>query len=93
MPKTQALSCLAGCLSGLVAQAQAPWARPTQHGPSVVDGQNDAQGGNTEDEHEDDEMILEHDVDAGIVSTLADQILVPGRDMQTRTFLRSQCKL
>lgn len=28
-------------------------------------------------------MILEHDVDAGIVSTLVDQIFVPGTDTQT----------
>lgn len=35
-------------------------------------------------------MILERDIDAGIVATLADEILVPRRDTQTRTGLRSQ---
>lgn len=36
-------------------------------------------------------MVLERDVDAGIFSTLANQIFIPGRDIQTRTFLRIQC--
>lgn len=54
---------------------------PTQNSSSVVNGQNDAQGGDAEDEHVDDEVILEHDVNASIIPALVDQVPVPARDI------------
>lgn len=57
----------------------------TQNSSSVVNRQNDAQRGDAEDEHKDDEVILEHDVDARIIPTPVDQFLVPARDKNKST--------
>ena len=44
-----------------------------------------------ENEDKDDEVVLEHDVDPGIVSTPANQIFIPGGDTEMGTLLRGQC--